>query len=44
LETQRKLGHAVIAVPHNGNASNGLMFDVKDTSGTDHKGLDEEWR
>ena len=33
LEAQRKLGHDVIAVPHNGNASNGLMFDVKDMSG-----------
>jgi Protein of unknown function (DUF3604) len=33
LEAQRKLGHDVIAVPHNGNASNGLMFNVKDMSG-----------
>jgi hypothetical protein len=33
LEAQRKLGLDVIAVPHNGNISNGLMFDKKDMSG-----------
>ena len=33
LEAQRKLGMDVIAVPHNGNISNGLMFDTKDMSG-----------
>ncbi len=33
LEAQRKQGLEVIAVPHNGNISNGLMFDVKDLSG-----------
>ena len=33
LEAQRKLGLDVIAVPHNGNISNGLMFDTKDFSG-----------
>jgi Protein of unknown function (DUF3604) len=33
LEAQRKLGHDVIAVPHNANASNGLMFNVRDMSG-----------
>ena len=33
LEEQRKLGLEVIAVPHNGNASNGLMFSVRDMSG-----------
>ena len=33
LEPQRKLGLDVIAVPHNGNASNGLMFSTKDMSG-----------
>jgi len=33
LEAQRKLGLDVIAVPHNGNVSNGLMFDTKDLSG-----------
>ena len=33
LEAQRKLGLDVIAVPHNGNISNGLMFDTKDYSG-----------
>ncbi|MGC1389172.1 MAG: DUF3604 domain-containing protein, partial [Steroidobacteraceae bacterium] len=34
LEAQRKLGLDVIAVPHNGNVSNGLMFDTKDLSGS----------
>jgi hypothetical protein len=33
LEEQRKLGLDVIAVPHNGNASNGLMFSTRDMSG-----------
>ena len=33
LQTQRQAGHDVIAVPHNSNASNGLMFNVKDMSG-----------
>jgi len=33
LEGQRKLGLDVIAVPHNGNASNGMMFNTKDMSG-----------
>jgi hypothetical protein len=33
LEGQRKLGLDVIAVPHNGNISNGLMFDTRDMSG-----------
>jgi hypothetical protein len=33
LERQRQKGLDVIAVPHNGNASNGLMFSVKDMSG-----------
>ena len=33
LDAQRKLGLDVIAVPHNGNISNGLMFDTKDFSG-----------
>jgi hypothetical protein len=33
LEAQRKLGLDVIAVPHNGNASNGLMFSTKNMSG-----------
>ncbi|HQR23385.1 MAG TPA: DUF3604 domain-containing protein, partial [Steroidobacteraceae bacterium] len=33
LEGQRALGLEVIAVPHNGNASNGLMFNVRDMSG-----------
>ncbi len=33
LEQQRKLGLDVIAVPHNGNASNGLMFNRRDLSG-----------
>ena len=33
LEAQRKLGLDVIAVPHNGNVSNGLMFSTRDMSG-----------
>ena len=33
LEAQRKQGLDVIAVPHNGNVSNGLMFSTKDLSG-----------
>ena len=33
LENARKNGDDVIAVPHNGNASNGLMFDTKTFSG-----------
>ncbi len=33
LEGQRKQGLQVIAVPHNGNISNGLMFDTRDLSG-----------
>ena len=34
LEGQRKLGLDVIAVPHNGNVRNGLMFSTKDLSDT----------
>ena len=33
LEKQRQQGLDVIAVPHNANASNGLMFSTKDMSG-----------
>ncbi len=33
LEAQRKQGLGVIAVPHNGNVSNGLMFATHDLSG-----------
>jgi hypothetical protein len=33
LEQQRNKGLEVIAVPHNGNASNGLMFNTRDLSG-----------
>ena len=33
LEGERKQGLEVIAVPHNGNISNGLMFDTRDLSG-----------
>ena len=33
LEAQRKLGLEVIAVPHNGNVSNGMMFSTRDMSG-----------
>ena len=33
LENARKTGSDVLAVPHNGNLSNGLMFDTKTLSG-----------
>ncbi len=33
LENARKTGDDVIAMPHNGNASNGLMFDTKTFTG-----------
>jgi hypothetical protein len=33
LENARKTGDDVLAVPHNGNASNGLMFDTKTFTG-----------
>jgi hypothetical protein len=33
MENARKTGDDVIAVPHNANASNGLMFDTKTLSG-----------
>ena len=33
LDNARKTGSDVIAVPHNGNVSNGLMFDSKTLSG-----------
>jgi hypothetical protein len=33
LENARKTGDDVIAVPHNGNASNGMMFDTKTLAG-----------
>jgi hypothetical protein len=33
LENARKTGDDVIAVPHNGNISNGLMFDTKTFTG-----------
>lgn len=33
LENARKTGSDVLAVPHNGNISNGLMFDSKTLSG-----------
>ena len=33
LENARQTGSDVIAVPHNGNISNGLMFDTKTLSG-----------
>ena len=33
LENARKTGDDVIAIPHNGNISNGLMFDTKTLSG-----------
>ncbi len=34
LENARKSGMKVIAIPHNGNASNGLMYDVKTLQGS----------
>lgn len=34
LENARETGSDVIAVPHNGNISNGLMFDTKTLKGT----------
>jgi hypothetical protein len=33
LENARRTGSDVLAIPHNGNASNGLMFDTKTLSG-----------
>lgn len=33
LENARKTGDDVIAIPHNGNVSNGLMFDTKTLTG-----------
>jgi hypothetical protein len=33
LDAQRARGLEVVAVPHNGNVSNGLMFDTKDYAG-----------
>jgi hypothetical protein len=33
LETARTQGFDVIAIPHNGNASNGLMYDWNDSDG-----------
>ena len=33
MENARKTGSDVLAVPHNGNVSNGLMFDTKTLSG-----------
>lgn len=33
LEKIRKQGHEAIAIPHNGNASNGLMYDWVDEKG-----------
>ncbi|MBK9730434.1 MAG: DUF3604 domain-containing protein [Chitinophagaceae bacterium] len=33
MENARKTGSDVLAVPHNGNISNGLMFDTKTLSG-----------
>ncbi len=31
LDHERSLGHEVVAIPHNGNISNGLMFDAAKT-------------
>lgn len=33
IETQRNMGHASFAIPHNGNISNGLMFAPRTSEG-----------
>jgi hypothetical protein len=33
METQRKAGATLLAIPHNGNASDGLMFSLLDSEG-----------
>jgi len=33
METQREAGSTLLAVPHNGNASDGLMFSLQDRDG-----------
>ena len=33
IETQRNMGHASFAIPHNGNLSNGLMFAPRNSQG-----------
>ena len=40
LENARKDGVEVLAIPHNGNASNGLMYDWNDSDG---KPIDEKY-
>lgn len=40
LESQRKLGNEALAIPHNPNASNGLMYDWNDSYG---KPIDQEY-
>lgn len=33
MDTQRDNGHSLLAIPHNGNLSNGLMFSMDDSFG-----------
>ncbi len=33
MDTQRDNGHTLLAIPHNGNLSNGLMFSMNDSYG-----------
>jgi len=33
LETQRKMGHEVFAIPHNGNVSNSMMYNPNTSNG-----------
>jgi len=40
MATQREAGATLLAIPHNGNASDGLMFSLRDSDGNP---LDAEW-
>ncbi len=33
MDSQRDAGHALLAIPHNGNLSNGVMFALEDSEG-----------
>lgn len=33
MDTQRENGHTLLAIPHNGNLSNGVMFSMEDSFG-----------
>lgn len=33
MDVQREAGHALLAIPHNGNLSNGLMYALEDSDG-----------